>query len=170
MGERVAFPTPLAGRYPVGFPGRIPASVALSGPRPEPSEPRFWGLGFTRRNCRPERLVEAVLGDLLPHWGYENDSLVVAEVITTSGSCARVCPCRRCLGRPSGRSPPARHEHLRGVSTPTEESTLGGTTHWHWQCEAAPEPRGLVLAAGPFTLKNRRRRPGRRVPGRPNQL
>jgi hypothetical protein len=82
VGERIAFPTPLAGANPVGFPGRIPASVALSGPRPEPSEPRFWGLGFSRRNCRPERLVGAVLADLLPHWGYENDPVVVAEVIT----------------------------------------------------------------------------------------
>lgn len=83
VGERVAFPTPLAGAHPVGFPGRIPTSVALSGPRPEPSEPHFWGLRFTRRNCCPERLVEAVLADLLPHWGYENDPVVVAEVITT---------------------------------------------------------------------------------------
>ena len=83
VGERIAFPTPLAGANPVGFPGRIPASVALSGPRPEPSEPHFWGLRFSRRNCRPERMVEAVLADLLPHWGYENDPVVVAEVITT---------------------------------------------------------------------------------------
>ena len=83
VGERIAFPTPLAGANPVGFPGRTPASVALSGPRPEPSEPRIWGLRFTRRNCRPECLVEAVLADLLPHWGYENDPVVVDEVITT---------------------------------------------------------------------------------------
>jgi hypothetical protein len=83
VGERIAFPTPLAGSNPVGFPGRIPASIPLSGPRPEPSEAHFWGLRFSRRNCRPEHLVEAVLSDLLPHWGYENNPVVVAEVITT---------------------------------------------------------------------------------------
>jgi hypothetical protein len=31
---------------------------------------------------RPEYLVEAVLPDLRPVWGYENDPAVVAEVIT----------------------------------------------------------------------------------------
>jgi hypothetical protein len=82
VGERIAFPHPLAGANPVGFPGPLPGSVPLSGARPEPSEPRFWGLRFSCQNCRPERLVEAVLADLLPHWGYENDSVVVAEEIT----------------------------------------------------------------------------------------
>jgi hypothetical protein len=83
VGERITFPTPLAGSDPVGFPGRIPAKFPLSDPRPEPSEAAFSGLRFSRRNCRPERVVEAVLADLLPHWGYENDPVVVAEVITT---------------------------------------------------------------------------------------
>jgi hypothetical protein len=27
-------------------------------------------------------LIETVLADLLPHWGYENDPIVIAEVIT----------------------------------------------------------------------------------------
>ena len=80
VGARIAFPAPLAGANRVGFPGWIPATVALSGPRPEPSEPLFWGLRFSRRDRRPERMAEAVLGDLL---GYENNPVVVAEVITT---------------------------------------------------------------------------------------
>jgi hypothetical protein len=54
VGERMAFPTSLASANPVGFPGRIPAaSVALSGPRPEPSEPRFWGLRSPRATGVP---------------------------------------------------------------------------------------------------------------------
>jgi hypothetical protein len=82
VGERITFPIPLAGTDPVGFPGRIPAEIPLSGPRPEPSEAAIYGLRFSRRNCRPERVVEAVLADLLPRSGYENDPVVVAEVIT----------------------------------------------------------------------------------------
>ena len=82
MGERITSPGSLAEPSPVRFPGRIPVSAPLSGPWPDPSRAAFWGLRFSRRNCRPEHLVEAVLAHLLPHWGYENEHVVVAEVIT----------------------------------------------------------------------------------------
>jgi hypothetical protein len=79
--ERIAFPTPLAGSDCIGFPGRIPASVPLGGVRPEPSMAFSRGWDLSRLNCRPEHLVESVLGDLLAHWGYENDPVVVAEIV-----------------------------------------------------------------------------------------
>jgi hypothetical protein len=79
--ERIAFPAPRGGPSPVGFPGRIPARIALVGPRPEPSTARVIGRSLTRRNCRPELLVGSVLVELLAHWGYECDPVVVAEVM-----------------------------------------------------------------------------------------
>jgi hypothetical protein len=41
--RKFAFPTPLAGPDPVGFPGRVPAKSPLSRPRPEPSETPLLG-------------------------------------------------------------------------------------------------------------------------------
>jgi hypothetical protein len=80
--ERIAFPTPRGGPSPVGFPGRIPARIPLVGPRPEPSMARIWGRNLARKRCRPERLVGSVLSELLAHWGYEDDPVVVAEVLS----------------------------------------------------------------------------------------
>ena len=88
--ERIAFPTPRGGPSPVGFPGRIPARIPLVGPRPEPSMIRMWGRNLARKRCRPERLVGSVLIELLAHWGYENDPVVVAEVLSALQ--------RRCAG------------------------------------------------------------------------
>ena len=79
--ERIAFPTPRGGPGPVGFPGRIPAQIPPAGPRPEPSMAWVWGGNLARRNCRPNRLVESVLIELLAHWGYQNDPVVVAEIL-----------------------------------------------------------------------------------------
>lgn len=81
IGERITFPTPLAGSHAVGFPGRIPASIPLGGSRPEPSEVFFRGWHLSRRRCRPERLVTFVLAELFAHWGYENDSGVVSDIM-----------------------------------------------------------------------------------------
>jgi hypothetical protein len=86
VGERIAFPTPLAGPDPVGFPGRVPGAVPFGGLRPEPSDPRSWGRNLTRRNCRPQRLVESVLADLFAVWGYENDKAVVSEIMAVLGN------------------------------------------------------------------------------------
>jgi hypothetical protein len=88
--ERIAFPTPGGGPSPVGFPGRIPARIPLVGPRPEPSMAWLWGRNLARKRCRPERLVGSVLIELLAHWGYENDPVVVAEVLAALR--------RRCVG------------------------------------------------------------------------
>jgi hypothetical protein len=79
--ERIAFPAPRGGPSPIGFPGRIPAGIPPASPRPEPSMAWVWGRNLARNNCRPERLVESVLIELLAHWGYENDPVVVAEVL-----------------------------------------------------------------------------------------
>jgi hypothetical protein len=51
------------------------------GPRPEPSMAWIWGRNLARTRCRTERLVGSVLIELLAHWGYENDPVVVAEVL-----------------------------------------------------------------------------------------
>ncbi len=79
--ERIAFPTPRGGPSPVGFPGRIPARIPPASPRPAPSTTWVWGRDLARKSCRPERLVESVLIELLGLWGYENDLVVVAEVL-----------------------------------------------------------------------------------------
>ena len=81
LEERIAFPAPRGGPSPVGFPGRIPAPIALAGPRPAPSTTWVYGRNLARKSCRPERLVGSVLIELLAHWGYENDPIVVAEVL-----------------------------------------------------------------------------------------
>jgi hypothetical protein len=81
--EHIAFPTPLAGSRTVGFPTRTPGLVPLGGGRPEPSEVFFRGSDLSRHSCRPERLVASVLGDLLAHWGYEVDPLVISDVVAT---------------------------------------------------------------------------------------
>ncbi len=81
IGERITFPTPLAGSHAIGFPGRIPASIPLGGSRPEPSEVFFRGWHLSRRHCRPERLVKFVLAELIAHWGYENDPEVVSDIM-----------------------------------------------------------------------------------------
>ena len=83
LEERIAFPTPRGGPCPIGFPGRIPASVPRSGPRLEPSTISVWGRNLSRRSCRAEVLVGSILTELLAHWGYENDPIVVAEVLST---------------------------------------------------------------------------------------
>jgi hypothetical protein len=88
--ERIAFPTPRGGPSAVGFPGRIPGRVPFVGVRPEPSTAWVWGRNVARTRCRPERLVESVLAELLEHWGYENDPVVVAEVLSALH--------RRCAG------------------------------------------------------------------------
>lgn len=88
--ERIAFPTPRGGPSPVGFPGRTLARVPFVGPRPEPSMARLWGRNLTRKRCRPECLVGSVLIELLAHWGYENDPVVVAEMLAALR--------RRCVG------------------------------------------------------------------------
>jgi hypothetical protein len=88
--ERIAFPTPRGGPSPVGFPGRIPARILVAGPRPEPSTAWICGRNLARQRCRPERLVESVLAELLAHWGYENEPVVVAEVLSALQ--------RRCAG------------------------------------------------------------------------
>ena len=123
------------GRVPVGSHGRTPAKIPLSGPRPEPSEAAFSGLRFSRRNCRPERMVEAVLADLLPHWGYENDPVVVAEVITTlrlmrSG----LEPCGQYFDRPGDAPHPLVTSTRRDLDPRRQASNF--TTHLHWQCRA----------------------------------
>jgi hypothetical protein len=51
---------------------------------------RMWGRDLARKRCRPERLVGSVLIELLAHWGYENDPVVVSEVLTALQ--------RRCAG------------------------------------------------------------------------
>jgi hypothetical protein len=79
--ERIAFPTPRGGPSPVGFPGRIPARIPPVSPRPEPSTTWVCGRDLARKSCRPERLVASILIDLLGLWGYENDPVVVAEVV-----------------------------------------------------------------------------------------
>jgi hypothetical protein len=79
--ERIVFPTPRGGPSPVGFSGRIPAPIPPLGPRPEPSMAWVWGGNLARKSCRPERLVGSVLSELLAHWGYEDDPVVVAEVL-----------------------------------------------------------------------------------------
>jgi hypothetical protein len=79
--ERIAFPAPRGGPNPVGFPGRIPAPIALASPRPAPSTTWVWGRNLAQKSCRPKRLVESVLIELLALWGYENDPVVVAEVL-----------------------------------------------------------------------------------------
>ena len=50
----------------------------------------LWGRNLARKRCRPERLVGSVLIELLAHWGYENDPVVVAEVLAALR--------RRCVG------------------------------------------------------------------------
>ena len=88
--ERIAFPTPRGGPSPVGFPGRISVRIPVASLRPEPSRAWICGRDLARQRCRPERLVESVLAELLAHWGYENDPVVVAEVLAALQ--------RRCVG------------------------------------------------------------------------
>ena len=66
LEERTAFPAPRGGTSPVGFPGRIPAPIALAGPRPAPSTTWVYGRDLARKNCRPERLVESVWSSCWP--------------------------------------------------------------------------------------------------------
>ena len=135
VGERIAFPTPLAGPDPIAFPGRIPASVPFNGPRPDPSEPHFWGRGFSRSNCRPERLVKAVLGDLLPHWGYENDPVVVSEVVNSLPRHA-IRSAHTIAARERSHWPD-RGPFCDAVST-FSRTPNSLHTHLHWQCPPPP--------------------------------
>ncbi len=76
---RIVFPTPLAHAGPVGFPGRVPASIPLGGRWREPSQAHFRGWDFSRLQCKPDRVVETVLSELLALW-VESDPVVIAEV------------------------------------------------------------------------------------------
>jgi hypothetical protein len=58
---------------------------------------RMWGRNLARKRCRPERLVRSVLIELLAHWGYENDPVVVAEVLSALE--------KRCAGALVGQRP-----------------------------------------------------------------
>ena len=79
--ERIAFPTPRGGPSPIGFPVRIPTRIPFASLRPEPSTASVCGRNLARKSYRPERLVESILIELLTHWGYENDPVVVVEVL-----------------------------------------------------------------------------------------
>jgi hypothetical protein len=81
IAEDIVFPTPLAGDRAVGFPDRVPASIPLGGRWREPSQISFHGWSFSRRQCRPRKVVESVLGELLVLWGFEADPVVVDEVL-----------------------------------------------------------------------------------------
>ena len=57
---------------------------SLSSARVRPPMIRLSGRNLARKRCRPERLIGSVLIELLAHWGYENDPIVVAEVLRPS--------------------------------------------------------------------------------------
>ena len=142
VAEYVAFPTPLAGSFPIGFPGTPAASVPLERSRPEPSEAAFWRVQPLPSEAPARAPVELVLANLLAHWGYEHGPTAVSEILAApllshpSGpSVAR--PTSSCVGRTRGA--------CCARLTPYRVTPRIRCTHLHWQCGASPSARSSTF-------------------------
>jgi hypothetical protein len=103
--ERIVFPTPLAEGRAVGFPDRVPASIPLGGHWREPSQIHYRGWDYTRLRCRPERVVESVLAELLTLWATRLTPWLSPKYSPVFGRCAWPNPSATAHSICVGRSP-----------------------------------------------------------------